>query len=106
MSETTQEPTAVEEAMVDLAPKTFIWEVWRDCPAGIGQVNTHIMERRGALEHDSAYSVLNYDYTESALARIAEIGGGPGDYVLIHDERVLRVSIVAETVYRRAEEQS
>ncbi len=104
MSETQEAPAEVE------GPETYEWEVWKVRDGMVmssGSPRTgDFMERVGAIEHDSAYSVIKYDHADRAVAIIAQLGRGPGDYVLIHDERVERVSIVAETSYRKAEEAS
>ena len=94
MSETLEE--TVEDEVV-----AHVWEVWRDHPAGLGDVNTRILEYRGDVVSESEYRPIGYGNESSALAEIVRVGGGHGSYVLMHGERVMRFEIVAETVYHR-----
>ncbi len=89
---------------VQAPQETFTWEVWQDRPAGIGDLNRHILERCGEIVSDSSYRAWSWDGEKSALAEITRLAmDSAGTFVLIHGDRVQRVSIVAETVYRLAE---
>jgi hypothetical protein len=82
--------------------ETYRWEILKRDPladaAFVGPVWVNI----GSVVTDTSY----YLYAEDINAVASLTNGGAGEYLCVLGERVQRVSIVAETVYRRAEEQS
>lgn len=87
------------------AEETFTWMVLKRDPradeAFIGPVWVEV----GEIVSESAWSAWQWNGEQEALAEIARLGmDGGGDYLLLHAERCIRVSVVAETVYRRAEQ--
>lgn len=91
-----------EDVTVESVPATYTWVVWRDRPAGIGEVNRHVMELMGSLESSSEWRAWEWRDEQEALETLCRLGDGAGEYMLICGDRIERVAIVAETVYRRA----
>ncbi len=98
-SETTATQSSEETEM-------YTWEVWRRDAIDLASSHRATMERVGALHSESARRPWGYYGAEAgALKAIAEMAGSSGgEFMLIHDDRVHRLSIVAETVYRLKEE--
>ncbi len=100
MNDQTSETTATQSSE---ETQTYTWEVWRVLD-GLGRP---VMERVGELVNvESEYRPWPWNGEREGLAMIAHLGKGEGDYWLVCGERVHRVSVVAETVYRLASEES
>ncbi len=88
--------------------ETYTWEVWRVLDA-VNPTSSYrsVLERVGELVNvESEYRPWPWNGEREGLAMIAHLGKGEGDYWLVCGERVHRVSVVAETVYRLASEES
>ncbi len=90
-------------------PETFTWEVWkvREARAADDEGRAGMIENVGELVNvETAYRPWPWNGEREGLAMVARLGQGAGDYWLVCGDRVQRVSIVAETVYRLAGEES
>lgn len=101
-------PDSIEAESDALAEtETYTWEVWRRREAGDALSSRAVYEVCGELDSESNYRPWR-EWSKAderaALERIATLGDGPGDYALFRGDRVHLVSIVAETVYRLADE--
>ncbi len=90
-------------ADAEVRDETFTWEVWE---ADSDDDGLPVLTYLGEFQSESAYSALSWSGDTEGLQRIGRIARRSGNFTLIHEDRIERVSIVAETVYRRAEEAS
>ncbi len=89
------------------APETYEWTVLKRDPKADSVFVGPVWVEVGVLTSETQWTAWAWNGEDKALAEICRLGmDGGGDYMLVCGERALRVTIVAETVYRLATDES